>query len=316
MFGIEAVRLLRAMIFLIGWLGVDGRAWACGGADESELGRAISAGVFEVIGSSATHLALREYTNFDCDESGQNCPVACNYAGVPALAKKLEALTGQDLGNGFQYAGTGITLHFVRYKPGAPVHLVRKAFEKSFPIYETVRAGRACTSELAALGNLQKAKAFAMNVGIDLRRAVQAERLKTPKLGAEACFPGSGSKDCFFRHERDSGVPEFACSVYSLNNPAVCHGGGEEDGCFMPSSTAMQVWLGFGTQPQAALAREQVATAVQITQDRRIDNTGMSLEPLVAFSSEERQVLGFIFKFTYGCGAPLPSMHLVVLPPA
>jgi hypothetical protein len=310
MFGIEAGRLLSAMIFLVGWLGVAGSAWACDWADESERGRAISAGVFEVIGSSATHLALREYTNIDCDDSEQKCPVACNYAGVAALAKKFEALTGQDLGN----AGTGITLHFVRYKPGAPVHLVRKAFEQSFPIYETVRAGRACTSEPAALGNLQKAKAFAKTVGIDLKRAVQAERLKTPKLGAEACFPGSGSKDCFFRHEFDSGGPEFACSVYSLNNPAVCHGGGAEDGCVMPSSTAMQVWLGFGTQAPAALASEQIATAVQITQDRRVDNTGMSLEPLVAFSNEGRQVLGFIFKFTYGCGAPLPSMHLVVLP--
>ncbi len=314
MFGIDSARLLRTMVFLLGWLGVDGSAWACGSGFDTD----VSSGVFEVIGISPTHLALREYTNLDCDEAEQNCPVECKYAGVSALAKKFGALTGEDLGKGFEYAATGITLHFVRYKPGVPVHLLRKAFEKSFPIYETVRVGRACTSEQAALANLQKAKAFAKKVGIDLKRAVEAMQLKTPKLAAEACFPGTGSKECFFRFEPDgSGVPDFAALVYSLNDPRVCHTVGDEtDSCYMPSSTAMQVVLGFpppsDKEPKAA--SEALARTARITQDRHIDNAGMHLAPLLLFSSEGRQVLGFVFKFTYGCGAPAPAMHLVVLP--
>jgi hypothetical protein len=293
-------------------LASTGSAWACGGADESEVGRAVSAGAFEVVGISPTHLALREYTSLDCDESEQRCPADCKYSGVPALAKKFEALSGQDVSGG-AHERVGITLHFLRYKPGEPVHLIKKSFEKSFPIQEPVWDARACTTDAAAQASLAKAKAFAAKVGIDLKKPVSAVQLKTPKLAAEECFPGTGKKECLFRSEEALERP-FAFAAYSLADPSVCHGLGEDDQCFMPSSTAMQVWLSFGEEQKGALATEGFAKVARITQDRRVDNAGMSLQPMVAFSTGEQTILGVIFKFSYGCGAPRPSMHLVVLP--
>lgn len=298
-----------ALVLAVAW---SASAWACGGADESELGRAVSAGAFEVVGLSPTHLALREYTSLDCDEDEQNCPADCKYSGVPAMAKKFEALSGQDVSGG-AYDRVGITLHFLRYKAGEPVHLIKKSFEKSFPIQEPVRDARACTTDVAAQASLAKAKAFAAKVGIDLKKPVSAVRLKAPKLQAEDCFAGTGKKECLFRSDEALERP-FAFAAYSLADPLVCHGLGDDDQCAMPSSTAMLVWLSFGEQTKAALATEGFAKVARITQDRRVDNAGMDLEPMVAFSTGEPTVLGVIFRFSYGCGAPRPSMHLVVLP--
>ncbi len=153
---------------------------------------------FELIGRSATHLAVRElYSRSAC--CGADEVFDCRYEGVAQLEKRLDPIKPGIKGVLMPRRLGAVRLHILPWKAGELVDPTAEKLEgrKTFEIYESVTRKDACTPKAVSVTRLADAHAYAASVGIDLKVPIELDTLTTdPTVSADECTPAKYAPAC------------------------------------------------------------------------------------------------------------------------
>ncbi len=149
---------------------------------------AVASSRFEVVGLSATHLAVRElFTRSQC--CGAPEVVDCRYDGVARLERALDDIAAPPRTVVPRRYGA-VRLHVLPYARGDVVTLTADTPGlTTFTIYDSVTTVSACTDRARAEAALVAARAHARAVGIDLAAPLTMLTLAEPTLPVERCLP-------------------------------------------------------------------------------------------------------------------------------
>ena len=184
--------------------------------------------IIEFLGVSQTHVAVREFYNFDDEKvSGDihSSAIDCKYYGLDKATEKYTTFL------------SGVKVNFLAISSNKdPIYI--NEFEKSFVIYESVSEKNRCTSFKKSKHSLKQAKTYAKSIGIDLEKKSEQIKVKMAPLNDLSCLPfESKNSSCKITNNKLVG---FTALVYSYILPDELGGLGD-----LPFPTGIEIMFAF-----------------------------------------------------------------------